>query len=386
MPNGDEKWFQAIVEVIYDLKGEALIMHGTSQDVTELYSSRHLLEESELRLKMAMEIAQLGRWEENHRTGEVYWSSVLRKMFDLDDNITIKQNIFWDLVHPEDLKWMQISWEKAEKEKTPYAGTFRIKLKNGEIKHLMEHAEFILNSKGNLDKTVGTVIDMTELHKYQEELRKLSYHIQEVQEEERGRIAREIHDALGQRLTSITMDLEFLKSKLGQNLPDEIKERLIALTHLTDETIQLTRKISQELRPSILDDLGLISAIDWLKEQYNQRTNIHFTLDMPKEDIEIKNEYATAVFRITQEALTNIIRHAEAKNVNIQVRLVNSKILLKVQDDGKGIKNDGNSSNEKAFGMFGMKERASMLGGEMKIISQPNIGTTINVSLPLIYH
>ena len=330
-----------------------------------------------------MEIAQLGRWEENHKTGEIYWSSILRKMLNIERNSTINHNVFWKLVHPEDRAFMKLKWEKAEKDKKPYTGTFRVVVKNGETKHLMEHAEFILNLKGNLDKTVGTVIDMTELHQNQEELRLLSSHIQEVQEEERGRIAREIHDALGQRLTSITMDLEFLKNKLGENTSDEITERLNALTSLTEETIQLTRKISQELRPSILDDLGLLSAIDWLKEQHNQRTDIHFTLDMPKEDIVIKDEYATAIFRITQEALTNIIRHAEARNVIIQIKLSNSKISLKVCDDGKGIKKNNKSSKEKTFGVFGMQERAAMLGGEMKIISQLNKGTTINVSLPL---
>ena len=104
---------------------------------------------------------------------------------------------------------------------------------------------------------------------------------------------------------------------------------------------------------------------------------------MPNEDIDIKGEYATAVFRITQEALTNIIRHAEAKNVKIQVKFSNSKISLKVCDDGKGIKKNNKPAQEKTFGMFGMKERAAMLGGEMKIVSQPNKGTTINLSLPL---
>ncbi len=167
------------------------------------------------------------------------------------------------------------------------------------------------------------------------------------------------------------------------NISKEIKDRFIALTNLTEETIQLTRKISQELRPSILDDLGLISAIDWLKEQYNQRTDIHFTLDMPKEEIDIEDEYATAVFRITQEALTNIVRHAEARNVEIQVKIVNSNISLKVHDDGKGIKKNKGVKKEKTFGVFGMKERAAMLGGEMKIDSLPNQGTTINVCLPI---
>ena len=108
---------------------------------------------------------------------------------------------------------IKLQIENAEKKQKPYTGTFRILLKNGEVRHLNEHAEFIKDEKGNLIKTVGTVIDITELHKNQEELRKLSSHIQSVQEEERRRIAHEIHDELGQRLTSMNMDLEYLKNK-----------------------------------------------------------------------------------------------------------------------------------------------------------------------------
>ena len=128
LPNGDEKWFQAIIQISYNTTGKAILMQGTSQDVTELYASRLLLEESELRLKMAVEIAQLGRWEENHKTGKIYWSSILRKMFDMDENTIINKNIFWGKVHPEDLEWMKKNWLKAEKDKKAYSGTFRIML------------------------------------------------------------------------------------------------------------------------------------------------------------------------------------------------------------------------------------------------------------------
>ena len=130
------------------------------------------------------------------------------------EKTNIVKDEFWNRILSEDLEWMKTTWENAEKERAPYSGTFRIKLPNGNIKHLMEQAEFIEDSNGNLLKTIGTVIDMTELHKYQEELRQLSTHIQKAQEEERAHIAREVHDELGQRLTGITMDLSFQKVKL----------------------------------------------------------------------------------------------------------------------------------------------------------------------------
>ena len=165
-----------------------------------------------MRLQKAQELAQLGNWEENHYNGVLYWSSELRKMFGLNKTKKILPNMFWGYIHPDDLDWMKKRWLKAEKTMEPYSGIFRIKLKDGTIKHLSEQAEFIQDSKGNLLKTIGTVIDITELRTYQEELRNLSSHIQNVQEEERSHIAREIHDELGQNLNSINMEIDYLKS------------------------------------------------------------------------------------------------------------------------------------------------------------------------------
>ena len=351
--------------------------------MTELYSTRVKLEESELWLKKAQAVAKLGVWEENHQTGEVYWSPILRKMFEIDVDTLIIDSTFWDLVHPDDIEWMKTIWKEAETNLNPYSGTFRIMLKDGRIKYLKEQAEFIKDSNGNLHKTVGTVIETTELHTFQEELRKLSSHIQRVQEEERGRIAREIHDELGQHLTSIIMDLSFLRSKIGKDTPNEIKECLLARTVQAETTIQIIRKISQELRPSILDDLGLIAAIDWLKEQYHKRTDIRFTFDIPKEEIDINSEYSTAIFRITQEAFTNIMRHADATEVEVNLDLQHSSIFLEIKDNGKGFNKHKTESENKSFGIFGMKERAAMLGGALEIISQPHKGTSISLELPL---
>ncbi len=303
-------------------------------------------------------------------------------MFNIKEESIIKKGDFWTNIHPSDLEWMKTKWNKAEQEKEPYSGTFRIKLKTGEIKHLMEQAEFIKDERGNLYKTIGTVIDMTELHQYQEELRQLSSHIQTAQEEERAHIAREVHDELGQRLTSISMDLAFLKSKTNKDTEVKIKERLEALSKQAENTIKIIRKISQELRPSVLDDLGLISAIDWLKKQFDRRANINFYMDMPIEEVNINDEHATAIFRITQEALTNIMRHAKAKNVTIKMELNNSKILLQIQDDGSGININNKRKSNKTFGVFGMKERANNLGGELTIKNNFDKGTLVELTLP----
>ena len=380
---GEEKIMHALAEIIYDDSGQALVMNGSAQDVTELYSTRMLLEESENRLQKAQELAQLGNWEENHTTGELYWSTELRKIFGLNKTKKILPKLFWEYLHPDDLDWMKNSWFEAENKMVPYRGIFRIKLKDGTIKHLSEQAEFMQNSKGNLYKTIGTVIDITELRQYQEELRNLSSHIQSVQEEERSHIAREIHDELGQNLTSINMEIDYLKSRGVEGADSDLLNRLNTLGELVNHTIKTTRRISQELRPSILDDLGLKSAIEWQVSQFKNRSDLEFKLNLIGDDENLSKEQATTIFRITQESLTNIARHAGASKVEVSLNINKPCIKLEIKDDGKGISENNTDDHNASFGIFGMKERASILGGKLEIVSTPKEGTAIIVELPL---
>jgi len=381
--DGTEKIMHALAEIIYDGSGQALIMNGSAQDVTELYNTQMQLEESERRLQKAQELAQLGNWEENHQTGEIYWSSELRKIFGLNKTKKILPRLFWKYLHPDDLDWMKTSWFQAEKTMVPYRGIFRIKLKNGTIKHLSEQAEFMQDSQGNLIKTIGTVHDVTQIREYQEKLKNLSSHLQNLQEEERSRIAREIHDELGQNLTSINMDIDYLKSRGVGKTDSDLLKRLNTLGKLVNHTIKTTRKISQELRPSILDDLGLKSAIEWQVSQYKKRSDSIYKLNMIGDDENISTEQSTAIFRIAQESLTNIARHAEATNVEISLSIQKLFIKLEIKDDGKGISENNTQNHGASFGLFGMKERASILGGELDIVSAPKEGTAIIVELPL---
>ncbi len=356
---------------------------GSIRDVTEKIVAEQKLRASELSLSKAQEIAQLGSWEENYQTGEVYWSSELKHIFGVNKIQMIKPGQFWKFVHPDDLDWMKQNWLQAENKMVPYRGIFRIKLKDGTIKHLSEQAEFITDSKGRLYKVVGTVHDVTQVREYQDQLRNLSAHIQNLQEEERGRIAREIHDELGQNLTSINMDIDYLKSRGKEGADQDILNRLKLLSKSVNHTIKTTRRISQELRPSILDDLGLKTAIEWQVAQFWKRSRLEYKLNIQENDEGINNEQSIAIFRITQESLTNIARHADASEVELKLHFQNSSILLEIKDNGKGFNTNKTDAENKSFGIFGMKERAAMLGGVLKISSQLRKGTSINLELPL---
>jgi len=213
-----------------------------------------------------------------------------------------------------------------------------------------------------------------------DQLRALAARLQSIREEERRKVAREIHDELGQALTAIKIDL----SSLVCELPADQKQpasRTKSILKLVDETIQSVRRISTQLRPGILDDLGLMAAVEWAVEESEARTGIKFRLDLPRDDIVIDPECATALFRILQETLTNVARHANASQVEVQLAQEDGDLLLEVRDNGKGISKE-QLWGGKSLGVLGMRERASMLGGEITIIGIPGKGTTVSVRIP----
>lgn len=224
-----------------------------------------------------------------------------------------------------------------------------------------------------------------ELKSSQKQLRALSAHLQSVREEERTRIAREIHDELGQSLTALKMDLLWLQGKIHeakQRGGETINETIRAMTNLIDATIQTVRRIATELRPGVLDDLGLIAAIEWQTQEFQHRTNILCRFISTVHDIELDRDRSTAVFRIFQETLTNIARHAQATHVSIRLEVDKTMLTLEIKDDGRGAEIEKIESS-KSLGVLGMKERAALFGGSVTITSAPREGTTVIVKIPV---
>lgn len=210
--------------------------------------------------------------------------------------------------------------------------------------------------------------------------RELAKHLQHIREEERTRIAREIHDELGQQLTGLKMDLSWLQ-KRSNHLNTEFDEKLISSLALVDETVKTVRRISTQLRPSILDDLGLISALEWQSDEMQKRYHIHSLFFSNVSSINLKSEIATAIFRIYQESLTNVLRHAQATEVNTTIELNSNQLMLVISDNGIGF-DEKFIKDKKTLGLLGMKERTLMLGGTFKIESKEKEGTTLIVNIP----
>jgi two-component system sensor histidine kinase UhpB len=245
----------------------------------------------------------------------------------------------------------------------------------------------VIDKNGKIIGTTGLGHDITarrrlqdEQRRSREQLRALAAHVESVREQERVRIAREIHDELGQSLTCMGMDLAFLDKQIDpQNR--EAAARVAALVELVKDTIRCVRRISSELRPSILDDLGLGAAIEWLAHDVETRTRMQCSVEVP-EDLTLPTELATPLFRICQEALTNVTRHAHATRVSIQLSCTDGDLALVVHDNGRGI-TDEEIQRHGSLGLLGMKERVALLGGRLEVKGRPGEGTTLAIHMPV---
>jgi PAS domain S-box-containing protein len=246
----------------------------------------------------------------------------------------------------------------------------------------------VLQQNGDVVGVVEAALDITnrkqaeeDLRGSREELRNLSAHLQSVREQERTTIAREIHDELGQALTVLKLDLSWLGKRFPKNR-EILIQKTKSMSGFIDNTIRTVQRISSELRPGILDDLGLSAAMEWQADEFKKRTGIECELTLQAEDSSLPKDLSTTIFRIFQETLTNIARHANATMVKISLKEKAGKFVLKVRDNGKGI-TQKQISDSGSFGLIGIRERAQFFGGDVKIVGVRNKGTTVRVSVPI---
>ncbi len=268
-------------------------------------------------------------------------------------------------MHPEDLPGAVEKWLVTMAAGEPYEHELRLRRADGEYRWFLVRTVPLRDELRNIIKWFGTSTEIEDrkraekiLFRSFEQLRALTARLQSVREEERARMAREIHDELGQALTAIKIDLASLVAQLPPDQQQALRGE--SIMKLIDGTIQTVRRISTELRPGILDDLGLVAAVEWAAEEFQARTGTECSVSVPPGDLSLDPERATALFRIFQETLTNVARHANATKVHVQLANDKGDVLLEVRDNGSGI-SDEQRVAPNALGILGMLERTLLL-------------------------
>ena len=346
------------------------------------------LKESEERYRDLVEKAGIAIITDDEQGNIRYFNEKFAEIFGYS-MAEMKELSYDSLVHPDDLNNIRkIHKKRIQNKRIPARFEFRGKKKDGSDIFLEADA-VKFKENGAITGTRSYIRDITEQKRMADEikssreiLRSLAAYLQSVREEERTNISREIHDELGQALTALKMDLFWIKGNLSKK-PQMIETKTEEMISLTDTIIKTVKKISSDLRPGLLDDLGLVPAIEWQTQEFQERMQIPCRLKIDSEKMTIEKEESTALFRIFQEALTNIARHAQATNVKVMLDIKKNMVVLKVQDNGTGITKDKVNS-PLSLGLVGMMERAKSFGGEVVILGKENEGTSVTVKIPVI--
>jgi PAS domain S-box-containing protein len=382
-PQGEKRDLLARTTRI-DLQGEAVLL-SMVRDITQRRRSQRLLEESEKRLAKMIEGSPEAITIASVEDGTFMLVNPAAERLSgyTREEMLGKSAIglgFWP--DPEERKRLI---EDVQRHEAVHAREIRLRRKDGQVRDALTSAALIDFEGGKF--VMFQVIDITErknaerdLREHQELLRELSAHHETVREEERAHIAREIHDEMGQALTALKMEMSVIGLESAKSAPKAAKE-IQGLKGRVDDIIQLVRDVATALRPSALD-LGILSGIEWLVDEFQKRSGIRCEVKVEDGEVRLKEDRSIVLFRILQESLTNISRHANARNVEIRLRSNATHIRLDIKDDGQGF-DVAAARKKKTFGLLGIRERVIMLHGSLKITSAPGEGTLVSVSIPL---
>jgi two-component system, NarL family, sensor histidine kinase UhpB len=356
----------------------------------ERHRAAMALKESQERFQLAVTGATAGLWDWNPQSNEMYLSAQFKEILGYeDDDLSNQTQAFWGAIHPDDVDRVTACLAAHLERRQPYEAESRVRTRSGEFRWIHSRGQALWSRMGEPYRMVGWIIDVTDrklaeeaLQRSREELQHLSANIQRVREEEKARIARELHDDLGQQLAALKIEVCGIgryAQGLGRALADA---DLSSVNALLDRLIVSVRRIAADLRPAILDDLGLIPAIEWFSDDFSVRYGVRVIRHIDADGIDFNGESATAVFRIVQEAMTNVARHSGASEVTLEIERKEPNCIMSITDNGHGCSSDKRPAPD-SFGLLGMRERAARLGGDLRIRSAPGQGFTLSVSLPL---
>ncbi len=381
------------VEIMISPLGENEELMGMAiiRDITERKAGKKKLEIITENLKDAQEIAHVGNWELNFANNMSVWSDEACRIygFPTNTNNIYSFDMWMSFIHPDDLNFVLRQLERTYETFGTSSYKHRIVHKDGTIRHIYSRSLHKFNSEGFPVGIVGTCHDITEqemialaLVENENRIRNFANHLTKTIESERAYIARELHDEVGSQLLGVKHSLLSF-GKLSNNEEERKKSSLNSMISDIENAMKSLQKISIGLRPSIIDTLGLVQSIIWLVEEFEKKTNIRCQLVSDDHEAETYNpNISICYFRICQEALTNIKKHAEATKVFVKISRTENKLILIITDNGNGMLNT-KLENPFSMGLLGMRERAKIIGADLQIISEKKSGTIIRLELIL---
>jgi len=388
-PNGEVRWQQWTNRGIFDDQGQVIEFQSSGYDITKRKQAEELLQKERETFFTILKHAPYGVILVDSNGNFLYTNPEFVGITGYStDEIQCGrdwiQKVFSD---EESRKTAKETWKEGRSHGGFASRELDIICKNGKRKTIEFGATFLT------DGTAVTMLqDVTEIRRAEAELksshqqlRAFAAHLQSALENERTRIAREIHDELGQALTAIKMDVSWMSRKLPRD-QTMLLDKTLSLSELLDSTIKTVKRIMSELRPGLLDDLGLAAAMEWQVEEFQNRTGIKCEVTVTPEEIVLSGDLTTAIFRIFQEALTNVTRHAKATKVWVNLMRTDGRVEVSVRDNGRGIKQKKKKkkiSIPEGFGLIGIQERVRAYGGEVEIKSKPGKGTKVLARIPL---
>jgi PAS domain S-box-containing protein len=392
--DGEHRWFLIRTAPLRDGQGNLVKWYGVSIDIEDRKRAEEALREAEQKYHDIFENAGEGIFQSTPEGKYIAANPALARMYRfaspeelIHSCQDISRQVYVDPTLREEFR------RQIEEQGAIRGFEHEVFRQDGSTFWISVNARTVRDEQGAIQYYEGTAQDITERKAAEEKLKATSVHLralsarlQSAREAEGTRIAREVHDELGSALTSLKWDLEEIDKQLSTPLEPlalvALREKFQTPMKLADLAISAIRKIASELRPSVLDDLGLAAAIEWQGQQFQSRTGIVCVCDCSLERVELNEEQSTAVFRILQEALTNVLRHAQATKVEIKISKENGYFGLSVSDNGKGIM-ESVKSEQQSLGILGMRERAHLIGGEIDIKGVEGKGTVVIVHVPL---
>ena len=392
MRTADGERLQMIVKFpVFDTQGAVVGLGGVSTDITQRKATEQALVEQRTLLSESQSLAGVGCWEWEPGTGRLAWSEEMFRIYGLSRrDFEPTFDAYLARVHPEDRQMSATVAARALAEGRGFMREERVLRPDGSERTVRTHGEIVRDPHGRSLKLVGACLDVTEqrhaeqaLRAAAEELQSLTRRLVQVEEAERRRIAGELHDRVGQNLSALNINLDIALGALGDAPLPEARSRLHDALSLVELTLQTLENVMADLRPPLLEEYGLGAALGWYVQEFARRADLDIKLeDLARERTRrLPRDAAVALFRIAQEALTNVAKHAGANRAWLRLEADDRGVSLTVRDDGRGF-NPGSPSRPGRLGMTTMKERAIAAGGSLSFESVPDKGTKLTAQVP----